>query len=45
MNFEIRPIGHVRSPYKEKTDAPRQERLSDTFFFEIVIEEQYLSRL
>jgi tRNA-Thr(GGU) m(6)t(6)A37 methyltransferase TsaA len=41
MNFEIRPIGVVRSPYKEKKDAPRQGRLADTVS-EIVIDEKYL---
>jgi len=40
MNFEIWPIGYVRSPYKEKIDAPRQGRLSDTVS-EIVIDEQF----
>lgn len=40
MNFEIRPIGYVRSPYKEKKDAPRQGRLVDTVS-EIVIDEHY----
>jgi len=44
VNFEIRPIGHVRSPYKEKQDAPRQGRLSVTVS-EIVIDEQYLPGL
>jgi len=44
MNFEIRPIGYVRSPYKQKKDAPRQGRLSDTIS-EIVIDEQYLPGL
>ena len=44
MNFEIHPIGYVRSPYKEKMDAPRQGRLSDTIS-EIVIDEQYLPGL
>lgn len=44
MNFEIQPIGYVRSPYKEKTDAPRQGRLSDTIS-EIVIDEPYLPGL
>ena len=38
--IEIHPIGYVRSPYKEKGDAPRQGRLSDTIS-EIVIEEYY----
>jgi tRNA-Thr(GGU) m(6)t(6)A37 methyltransferase TsaA len=44
MNFIIQPIGYVRSPYKEKKDAPRQGRLSDTIS-EIVIDEQYLPGL
>jgi tRNA (Thr-GGU) A37 N-methylase len=44
MNFTIRPIGYVRSPYKEKQDAPRQGRLSD-IVSEIAIEEEYLSGL
>jgi tRNA-Thr(GGU) m(6)t(6)A37 methyltransferase TsaA len=44
MNFEIQPIGYVRSPYKEKNDTPRQGRLSDTIS-EIVIDEQYLPGL
>lgn len=42
--IELHPIGYVRSPYKEKGDAPRQGRLSDTIS-EIVIEEQYLPAL
>ena len=44
MMFEIRPIGSVRSPYKERKDAPRQGRLSDTVS-EIVIDEEYLPGL
>ena len=44
MNFEIQPIGYVRSPYKEKKDAPRQGRLSQNVS-EIVIDEQYLPGL
>jgi tRNA-Thr(GGU) m(6)t(6)A37 methyltransferase TsaA len=44
MEFTIRPIGYVRSPYREKQDAPRQGRLSDTVS-EIVIDEQYLPGL
>ena len=44
MHFTIRPIGYVRSPYKEKKDAPRQGRLSD-MVSEIVIDEKYLSGL
>ena len=43
-NFEIKPIGFVRSPYREKQDAPRQGRLSDTVS-EIVIDEHYLPGL
>jgi tRNA (adenine37-N6)-methyltransferase len=38
--LELHPIGHVRSPYKARGDAPRQGRLSDTVS-EIVIDEQY----
>ena len=44
MNFTIRPIGYVRSPYKEQKDAPRQGRFSDTVS-EIIIEEIYHSGL
>ena len=44
MDFTIRPIGYVRSPYKDQKDAPRQGRLSDTVS-EIVIEEKYRSGL
>lgn len=44
MNPEIRPIGYVKSPYREREDAPRQGRLSDTVS-EIVIDDQYLSGL
>ena len=44
MDFEIRPIGSVRSPYRGKKDAPRQGRLSDTVS-EIVIDERYCSGL
>ena len=44
MNFEILPIGYVRSPYKEKKDAPNQGRLSDTVS-EIVIADTYLPGL
>ncbi|MDP2797234.1 MAG: tRNA (N6-threonylcarbamoyladenosine(37)-N6)-methyltransferase TrmO [Methanoregula sp.] len=42
--IEIHSIGYVRSPYKEKGDAPRQGRLSDTVS-EIVIDELYLPAL
>jgi tRNA-Thr(GGU) m(6)t(6)A37 methyltransferase TsaA len=38
--IELHPIGHVRSSYKRKGDAPRQGRLSDAIS-EIVIEEKY----
>lgn len=44
MNFEIRPIGYVRSSYREMKDAPRQGRLSDSVA-EIVIADQYLAGL
>jgi tRNA-Thr(GGU) m(6)t(6)A37 methyltransferase TsaA len=44
MNFEIRSIGYVRSPYKKMKDAPHQGRLSDTVS-EIVIDKQYISGL
>lgn len=37
MAIELRPIGCVRSPYKESGDAPRQGRLTDTVS-EIVID-------
>jgi tRNA-Thr(GGU) m(6)t(6)A37 methyltransferase TsaA len=42
--IELHPIGYVRSPYKEKGDAPRQGRFSDTVA-EIVIDERYLPAL
>jgi tRNA-Thr(GGU) m(6)t(6)A37 methyltransferase TsaA len=42
--IELHPVGSVRSPYKEKGDAPRQGRLSDTVS-EIVIDERYLPAL
>lgn len=38
--IELNPIGHVRSPYRVKGDAPRQGRLSDTVS-DIVIDEKY----
>ena len=44
MQFDIHPIGRVRSPYREMKDAPRQGRLSDTVS-EIVIDEHYLPGL
>ena len=40
MSIELHPIGHVRSPYRERGDAPRQGRLSDTIS-EIVIDAPY----
>jgi tRNA-Thr(GGU) m(6)t(6)A37 methyltransferase TsaA len=40
MAMTLRPIGFVRSPYKEKKDAPQQGRLSDTVS-EIVIDDEY----
>jgi tRNA-Thr(GGU) m(6)t(6)A37 methyltransferase TsaA len=42
--IELHPIGHVRSPYKVRGDAPRQGRLSDSIS-EIVINEKYLPAL
>lgn len=38
--IELHPVGYVRSPYKERGDAPRQGRFSDTVS-EIVINEQH----
>jgi tRNA-Thr(GGU) m(6)t(6)A37 methyltransferase TsaA len=40
MSIELHPIGYVRSPYRERGDAPRQGRLSDTVS-EIVIDPPY----
>jgi len=40
----LNPIGYVSSPYKEKGDAPRQGRLTDTEAV-IVIDEHYLPAL
>lgn len=40
MSIELHPIGHVRSPYRERGDAPRQGRLSDAIS-EIVIDPPY----
>jgi len=40
MAIELIPIGHVRSPYKNPGDAPRQGRLSDTVS-RIVIDPAY----
>jgi tRNA-Thr(GGU) m(6)t(6)A37 methyltransferase TsaA len=44
VNLELVPIGYVRSPYRERGDAPRQGRLSD-IVSEIVIDEKYLAGL
>ncbi len=40
MSIELHPIGHVRSPYRKRGDAPRQGRLSDAIS-EIVIDPPY----
>lgn len=40
MSIELHPIGHVRSTYRERGDAPRQGRLSD-IVSEIVIDPPY----
>jgi len=40
MKIELRPIGYVRSPYRERRDAPRQGRLSDAVS-EIVVDSAY----
>jgi tRNA-Thr(GGU) m(6)t(6)A37 methyltransferase TsaA len=40
MKIELHPIGYVRSPYRERRDAPRQGRLSDAVS-EIVIDPAY----
>jgi len=44
MIVELNPIGYVVSPYKQRGDAPRQGRFTDTEA-EIVIGEQYLPGL
>jgi len=44
MIVDLNPIGHVSSPYKEKKDAPRQGRLTDTEAA-IVIDDHYLPAL
>ena len=44
MIVDLNPIGHVSSPYKEKKDAPRQGRLTDTEAT-IVIDDHYLPAL
>ena len=38
--IELHPVGYVRSPDKERGEAPRQGRLSDTIS-EIVIDKKY----
>jgi tRNA-Thr(GGU) m(6)t(6)A37 methyltransferase TsaA len=40
MSIELYPIGHVRSPYRQRGDAPRQGRLSETVS-EIVIDPSF----
>ncbi len=40
MEVTLQPVGFVRSPYKKRSDAPRQGRLSDTLA-EIVIAPHY----
>ncbi len=40
MKIELRPIGYVRSPYRERRDAHRQGRLSDAVS-EIVVDSAY----
>lgn len=44
MSMELHPIGHVRSRYKKRGDAPRQGRLSETVS-EIVIDPAYKTGL
>jgi formylmethanofuran dehydrogenase subunit E len=44
MPIELKPIGFVRSPYKEIEDAPHQGRFSGTVS-EIIIDEEYLPGL
>ncbi|HPH35602.1 MAG TPA: tRNA (N6-threonylcarbamoyladenosine(37)-N6)-methyltransferase TrmO [Methanoregulaceae archaeon] len=40
LSIELHPIGHVRSPYQNRGDAPSQGRLSDTVS-EIIIDPPY----
>jgi tRNA-Thr(GGU) m(6)t(6)A37 methyltransferase TsaA len=40
MPITLQPIGYVKSPYRDRGDAPRQGRLSDTVS-EIVIDPAY----
>ena len=44
MPIELKPIGVVRSPYRERSEAPRQGRLSETES-EIQIDEQFVPGL
>jgi tRNA-Thr(GGU) m(6)t(6)A37 methyltransferase TsaA len=44
MSIELYPVGQVRSPYRQRSDAPRQGRLSGTVS-EIVIDPPYLPGL
>lgn len=40
MNYELKPIGIVRSPYRELHDAPHQGRFSDVIS-EIVVYDEF----
>lgn len=44
MTFELHSIGHVRSPYRERKDAPRQGQLADAVS-EIIIDPPYRAGL
>lgn len=44
VSIELNPIGVVRSPYRERGDAPRRGRLSETES-EILIDEQFVPGL
>lgn len=44
MQMELKPIGYVHSPYRERKDAPRQGRLSNVES-EIVILDEYVEGL
>ncbi len=39
--IEITPIGHIRSPYKQKFAIPRQPRLVDTAKAQLVLDEPF----
>jgi len=43
-DIELHPVGHVRSPYRTRGDAPRQGRMSGATA-EIVIDERFLPAL